>query len=111
MKLIGSYEIKLDKNLIWEALNDPESEVRASASTMIGSINKQGWSIDLLIKRLNDNDYEVRQKAALSLMKLKAIKSIKHLKKRSEIEKNSKVLNILTLSINQLEQENKIANN
>jgi len=72
MKLIGSYEIELDKNSIWEALNDPEllkksipgcekfvkksdTVFTATATNKIGPFNAT-FEGDIELKELNPPD-------------------------------------------------------
>ena len=72
MKLTGSYEIKLDKNSVWKALNDPmilkrsipgceeftkssETNFKATATNKIGPFNAT-FTGDIEIKDLNPPD-------------------------------------------------------
>jgi len=72
MKLTGSYEIKLNKNLVWEALNDPEilkksipgceefkknsdTNFTATATNKIGPFNAT-FTGDIELKDLNPPD-------------------------------------------------------
>lgn len=92
------------RQLLTDALNDDDDEVRAEASTMMGKLNDSQWALPLLVPNLNDASALVRKNAALSLMKLEDPAAIEALEKVHAIESDEEVKPILTLVITQLKR-------
>ena len=92
------------RQLLTDALNDDDDEVRAEASTMMGKLNDSQWALPLLVPNLNDPSALVRKNAALSLMKLEDPAAIEALEKVHAIESDEEVKPILTLVITQLKR-------
>ena len=90
------------RQLLTDALNDDDDEVRAEASTMMGKLNDSQWALPLLVPNLNDASALVRKNAALSLMKLEDPAAIEALEKVYTTESDEEVKPILTLVITQL---------
>ena len=90
------------RQLLTDALNDDDDEVRAEASTMMGKLNDSQWALPLLVPNLNDASALVRKNAALSLMKLEDPAAIEALEKVHATESDGEVKPILTLVITQL---------
>ena len=90
------------RQLLTDALNDDDDEVRAEASTMMGKLNDSQWALPLLVPNLNDASALVRKNAALSLMKLEDPAAIEALEKVQATESDEEVKPILTLVITQL---------
>ena len=93
------------KILIGKALKDHSSEVRSAAAIVLGQMNNQKWVQKLLIPKVSDLNAEVRKDAVLSLMKINAINTIPILQKRELIENDPKVLKVLRLAINKMNQK------
>ena len=94
------------RELLTNALNDPISNVRAEAATLLGKLQDSEWAAPLLIPKLNDEDSWVRKNSALSLMKLDAISAIQDLSQCAEQESDSVVKAVMTLAIKQIEKNN-----
>ncbi len=94
------------KTLVVEALDDPCSEVRAEASTLLGKLHDPDGAMPLLTPKLRDEVAQVRKNAALSLMKLQATDAIEAIKEAATSEEDSSVKGVFTLSINQLSKSN-----
>ena len=92
------------RQLLTDALNDDDDEVRAEASTMMGKLNDSQWALPLLVPNLNDASALVRKNAALSLMKLEDPAAIEALEKVHATESDEEVKPILTLVITQLKR-------
>ena len=92
------------RQLLTEALNDGDEEVRAEASTLMGKLNDSQWALPLLMPNLNDDSPLVRKNTALSLMKLEDPSAIQALERVYETEADDAVRPILRLAISQLEQ-------
>ena len=92
------------RQLLTDALNDDDDEVRAEASTMMGKLNDSQWALPLLVPNLNDASALVRKNAALSLMKLEDPAAIEALEKVYTTESDEEVKPILTLVITQLKR-------
>jgi len=93
---------KIAKDLVIQALDDSAIEVRVEATILLGKLHDLRWVKPLLIEKLFDENADVKMKAALSLMKLKEKEAIDELQKLSLIEKDSRVVDILELAINEL---------
>lgn len=94
------------RELLTSALNDPISNVRAEAATLLGKLQDSEWAAPLLIPKLKDEDSWVRKNSALSLMKLDAISAIQDLSQCAEQEADSVVKAVMTLAIKQIESNN-----
>ncbi len=92
------------RQLLTNALQDDDEEVRAEATTLMGKLNDSQWALPLLQPNLNDESALVRKNAALSLMKLEDPRAINALSERVMVEPDHTVKPILQLAINQLEQ-------
>ena len=90
------------KTLVVEALEDPCSEVRAEASTLLGKLHDPDGATPLLTPKLTDEVGQVRKNAALSLMKLQAKEAIESIRNAANLEKDPNVKIVFNLSINQL---------
>ncbi len=99
------------RDLLLKALKDEATEVRVEATCLLGKLHETKWAEPLLKEQLFDSKAQVRKNAALSLMKLKAVNSIKSLKEQEALEKDINVKNILRLAINQLLQKNPTGKN
>lgn len=93
------------RELLQNALNDPEEEVRAEATTLLGKLHDTNWGAPLLLPMLSDQDAQVRKNAALSLMKLRDPQVISRLRTELEHEQDSSVITIFNLAINQLSRD------
>ncbi len=92
------------KSLVLNALEDTANEVRAEATALLGKLQEPNWAQPLLIQKLSDTNAEVRKNAALALIKLNATDAINELRRRSLIESDNDVMNVLKLSIEQLDK-------
>ena len=81
------------------AVDDESSEVRAEAVTLIGKSCDAEDVQDLLIKKLNDTDPQVRKNTALSLMKLTAYQAIEGLTTAANTEEDSDVRRVIQVAI------------
>ena len=93
------------KALVSNALDDKVIEVRIEATCLLGMLDDSEWAKSLLINKLSDISNDVRKKAAISLMKLRAIEALDIIKQRYSIEKDLEVIDILKLVINQLSEK------
>ena len=93
------------RELLQNALNDPEEEVRAEATTLLGKLHDTNWGAPLLLPMLSDQHPQVRKNAALSLMKLRDPQVISRLRTELEQEQDSSVITIFNLAINQLSRD------
>lgn len=92
------------RQLLLDALADPDEEARAEASTLMGKLNESDWAVPLLLPNLDDSSPLVRRNTALSLMKLEDPNAIAALEKRSSQEDDASVIPVLALAINQLQR-------
>lgn len=90
------------RQLLMNALDDTDEEVRAEATTLMGKLNESEWAAPLLLPKLHDQSPLVRRNAALSLMKLENPSVIPELESCLKTEAEASVTPILTLAINQL---------
>lgn len=90
------------KQLVLEALQDCDTDVRAEAATLVGKLNESNWAYPELIPLLNDSESQVRKNAALSLMKLRACEAIEALSKSISQETEIDVKQVLELAHSQL---------
>ena len=93
------------RQLLQNALNDADEEVRAEATTLMGKLNDSSWAVPLVAPNLRDASPLVRKNAALALMKLEDPAAIPELERCSETESDSSVSPILRLAINQLSRD------
>ncbi len=103
-ELIQALNDKEAKSILIKALNDKSTEVRIEATKSIGRINEKLWGEVLLVKQLDDDNQSVRKNAALSLMKINAIDSIKRLNEKILEENEIEVISIFKLAVNQLQK-------
>jgi bilin biosynthesis protein len=88
------------QNRVFQALDDVSAEVRAEAVTLIGkSCDAEDVEI-LLLKKLSDENTQVRKNTALSLMKLDALGAIQQLKIAEKQEDDPDVKAVLRVAIN-----------
>ena len=88
------------QNRVFQALDDVSAEVRAEAVTLIGkSCDAEDVEI-LLLKKLRDENTQVRKNTALSLMKLDALGAIQQLKIAEKQEDDPDVKAVLRVAIN-----------
>ncbi len=88
------------QNRVYQALEDVSADVRAEAVTLIGKSCDAEDVETLLLKKLSDEDTQVRKNTALSLMKLDAIGSIQHLKIAEQKEDDPDVKAVIRVSVN-----------
>ena len=94
------------QNRVFQALEDVSADVRAEAVTLIGkSCDAEDVEI-LLLKKLSDEDTQVRKNTALSLMKLDALGAIEQLKMAEQKEDDPDVKAVLKVAINILSAKN-----
>ncbi len=90
------------KLILLRAVNDPSSQVRAQAISLIGQLDDPDWANPILIEKLNDKDNQVRKNTVISLMQLKNTDAINKIKQRLADEEDLEVLAIFKVAINQL---------
>ena len=88
------------QNRVFQALEDVSADVRAEAVTLIGKSCDAEDVETLLLKKLSDEDTQVRKNTALSLMKLDAIGSIQQLKIAEKKEDDPDVKAVIRVAIN-----------
>ena len=88
------------QNRVFQALDDSSAEVRAEAVTLIGKSCDAEDVETLLLKKLSDEDTQVRKNTALSLMKLDALGAIEQLKMAEQKEDDPDVKAVLKVAIN-----------
>jgi bilin biosynthesis protein len=93
------------RQLLTDALQDPDDEVRAEATTLMGKLNESEWATPLLLPNLRDQAPLVRKNAALSLMKLEDPSVIAQLQECMETESDPSVTVVLRLAVNQLSKD------
>jgi bilin biosynthesis protein len=94
------------QNRVFQALEDVSADVRAEAVTLIGKSCDAEDVETLLLKKLSDEDTQVRKNTALSLMKLDAIGSIQYLKMAEQKEDDPDVKAVIRVAINILSAKN-----
>jgi len=94
------------QNRVFQALEDVSADVRAEAVTLIGKSCDAEDVETLLLKKLSDEDTQVRKNTALSLMKLDAIGSIQQLKIAEQKEDDPDVKAVIRVAINILSAKN-----
>ena len=94
------------QNRVFQALEDVSADVRAEAVTLIGKSCDAEDVETLLLKKLSDEDTQVRKNTALSLMKLDAIGSIQQLKIAEQKEDDPDVKAVFKVAINILSAKN-----
>ena len=94
------------QNRVFQALEDVSADVRAEAVTLIGKSCDAEDVETLLLKKLSDEDTQVRKNTALSLMKLDAIGSIQQLKMAEQKEDDPDVKAVIRVAINILSAKN-----
>ena len=88
------------QNRVFKALEDISADVRAEAVTLIGKSCDAEDVETLLLKKLSDEDTQVRKNTALSLMKLDALGAIEQLKMAEQKEDDPDVKAVLKVAIN-----------
>ena len=88
------------QNRVFQALEDVSADVRAEAVTLIGKSCDAEDVETLLLKKLSDEDTQVRKNTALSLMKLDALGSIQKLKIAEQKEDDPDVKAVIRVAIN-----------
>ena len=94
------------QNRVFQALEDVSADVRAEAVTLIGKSCDAEDVETLLLKKLSDEDTQVRKNTALSLMKLDALGAIEQLKMAEQKEDDPDVKAVLKVAINILSTKN-----
>ena len=94
------------QNRVFQALEDVSADVRAEAVTLIGKSCDAEDVETLLLKKLSDEDTQVRKNTALSLMKLDAIESIQQLKMAEQKEDDPDVKAVIRVAISILSAKN-----
>jgi len=92
------------RQLVIEALADPEELVRAEAATLLGKLHEPIWASPLLQPLLADPSDQVRKNTALSLMKVRAIDAIPALEEAIAMEWKQNVKPVLNVALQQLRQ-------
>ena len=87
------------QNRVFEALSDRSADVRAEAVTLIGKSCDAEDVQGLLIKKLNDDDQQVRKNTAMALMKLEATDALVDLEKAEAIEHDKNVKAVISVAI------------
>ncbi|MDC3011199.1 HEAT repeat domain-containing protein [Synechococcus sp. AH-736-G21] len=90
------------QNRVFQALEDVSADVRAEAVTLIGKSCDAEDVETLLLKKLSDEDTQVRKNTALSLMKLDALGAIQPLKIAELKEDDPDVKAVIRVAINVL---------
>ena len=90
------------QNRVFQALEDVSADVRAEAVTLIGKSCDAEDVETLLLKKLSDEDTQVRKNTALSLMKLDALGAIQTLKIAELKEDDPDVKAVIRVAINVL---------
>ena len=88
------------QNRVFQALEDVSADVRAEAVTLIGKSCDAEDVETLLLKKLSDEDTQVRKNTALSLMKLDALGAIEQLKMAEQKEDDPDVKAVFKVAIN-----------
>ena len=88
------------QNRVFQALEDVSADVRAEAVTLIGKSCDAEDVETLLLKKLSDEDTQVRKNTALSLMKLDALGAIEQLRMAEQKEDDPDVKAVLKVAIN-----------
>ena len=88
------------QNRVFQALEDISADVRAEAVTLIGKSCDAEDVETLLLKKLSDEDTQVRKNTALSLMKLDALGAIQQLKIAEQKEDDPDVKAVIRVAIN-----------
>ena len=94
----------LAEELLLDAFQDQDSEVRAEAVTMVGKTLENTEIHDKLIAMLTDQSQQVRKNTALALMKMEAVNSIEEIQHALKVEPNDQVKTVMMVAINQLEK-------
>ena len=94
----------LAEELLLDAFQDQDSEVRAEAVTMVGKTLESTEIHDKLIAMLTDPSQQVRKNTALALMKMEAVNSIEEIQHALKVEPNDQVKAVMIVAINQLER-------
>ena len=94
----------LAEELLLDAFQDQDSEVRAEAVTMVGKTLESTEIYDKLIAMLTDQSQQVRKNTALALMKMDAVNSIEEIQHALKVEPNDQVKAVMIVAINQLER-------
>ena len=90
------------RDLLVNALDDQNSEVRAEAATMVGKLLEPEDSAAQLIQLLRDNNQQVRKNTALALMKMEATSAVKHLEEALADEQDDQVRAVMIVACRQL---------
>ena len=100
------------QNRVFQALDDISADVRAEAVTLIGKSCDAEDVEDILVRKLTDQDTQVRKNTAMSLMKLEAFNAIESIEAAKLTEKDESVKAVFNVAVNilsrdsQAEQEN-----
>ena len=100
------------QNRVFQALDDISADVRAEAVTLIGKSCDAEDVEDILVRKLTDQDTQVRKNTAMSLMKLEAFNAIESIEAAKSTEKDESVKAVFNVAVNilsrdsQAEQEN-----
>ena len=91
------------KAILNKAINDLSDEVQIEAIKLMGLLDDQNWDLNLIAKKLNSNNPQVRKQSALSLMKLNAINQRQNLRESLLKEKDLEVINVINLSLSKID--------
>ena len=91
------------KDILTNAINDLSDEVQIEAIKLMGLLDDQNWDLNLIAKKLNSNNPQVRKQSALSLMKLNAINQRQNLRQSLLKEKDLEVINVINLSLSKID--------
>ena len=90
---------------MFQALDDSSADVRAEAVTLIGKSCDAEDVEHMLVRKLADQDTQVRKNTAMALMKLEAFKAIKSLEMAKSTEKDESVQAVFNVAINILSRD------
>ena len=93
------------QNRVFQALDDSSADVRAEAVTLIGKSCDAEDVEHMLVRKLADQDTQVRKNTAMALMKLEAFKAIKSLEMAKSTEKDESVQAVFNVAINILSRD------
>ena len=91
------------KDILTNAINDLSDDVQIEAIKLMGLLDDQNWDLNLIAKKLNSNNPQVRKQSALSLMKLNAIGERQNLRESLLKEKDLEVINVINLSLSKID--------
>ena len=94
------------KGIVKDSLEDSSIEVQVEAIKLIDIFPKEEINFDILASKIKSEEPEVRKQVALTLMRINAIDQLNLLESRLREEKDSHIISILKLAINNLRDKN-----